>query len=347
MKTVGLDTRRSGAGRGTPACGRGLRSRISATARRFIGLPALAAVLVGLGPATFAASPRDLIAQGNAHYAVGRYAEALHSYEEAAHRAGSPSAELLHNQAAARFKLGQIGDARELWARAKSMGDAAFEARARYNLGNCDYAEALTAAQSGDKQKALQLLSQAAAEYRNALRLDPTLTDARANLELAHQLKKQIEQSQQEAPQSQPSSEPSSQSESSQPSSEPSTSPTSSESSASQPGQSSPRQSQTQPSETPPSQPGRETEPQEREEQEKGSEPPASRPESQPGALPPAAESLPADSSAEEDRPVTTIYLTPEQAERLLQMVRDAEKARREMLLRQRKASQKPVERDW
>ena len=298
---------------------------------------------MGIDPATYAASPRDLVAQGNAHYAAGRYAEALRSYEEAAHRTGSPSAELLHNQAAAHFKLGQIGDARELWARAKTLGDAAFEARARYNLGNCDYAEALTAAQSGDKQKALQLLSQAAAEYRNALRLDPTLTDARANLELAHQLKKQIEQSQQEAPQSQPSSEPSSQSGSSQPSSEPSTSPTSSESAESQPGQSSERQSQTQPSEAPASQPGQEPEPQE---QEKEAEPLASRPESQPAGMPPApAESQPAHSSA--DRPVTTIYLTPEQAERLLQMVRDAEKARREMLLRQRQGSQKPVDRDW
>jgi hypothetical protein len=39
--------------------------------------------------------------------------------------------------------------------------------------------------------------------------------------------------------------------------------------------------------------------------------------------------------------------LTREQAERLLQMIRDAEKARRERLAQQRAASQKPVERDW
>jgi len=345
MRTVCRDTRRSAACRAVPDGGLGLRARFSTTARQSLGLPALAVLLIGLSPAAYAASPRDLIVQGNAHYEAGRYAEALRSYEQAADQAGSPSSELLHNQAAAHFKLGHIHDARELWARAKTLGDAAFEARARYNLGNCDYAEALTAAQAGDKQKALQLLSQAAAEYRNALRLDPTLTDARANLELAYRLKKQIEESQQDSPQSQPSTQPSSQSASSQPCSQPSTSPASPESTESQPGQSSERQSQTQPSETPASQPSQEAEPQE---QEKEAKPPAPEPESQPAGPPPApAESQPAESSAEEDRPVTTIYLTPEQAERLLQMVRDAEKARREMLLRQRKASQKPVDRDW
>jgi Ca-activated chloride channel homolog len=185
---------------------------------------ALVLPLLALCAASFAADSRDLIAQGNAHYAAGRYPEALQSYEEAAAGGAGQSLEVLHDQAAAHFRLGQIDEARELWVRAQTLGDAAYEARSRYNLGNCDYADALAAAQGQDAQKALKLLVQAADEYRNALRIASTLTDARANLELTHLLKKQIEEQQKDQPQSQPSSQPcsqpSSQSSQSQPSSQ-------------------------------------------------------------------------------------------------------------------------------
>ena len=99
------------------------------------------AVLPGV---CFAAPPRELIQQGNRHYAAGRYAEALEAYQQAAEVAGvDVGPELLHNQAAAQFKLGDLDEARELWVRALALKDAAWEARTRYNLGNCDYAQAL------------------------------------------------------------------------------------------------------------------------------------------------------------------------------------------------------------
>jgi len=41
------------------------------------------------------------------------------------------------------------------------------------------------------------------------------------------------------------------------------------------------------------------------------------------------------------------LHLPREQAERLLQMIRDAEQARREKLAREREAKQKPVDKDW
>ncbi len=292
-----------------------------------------------------AADPRDLIAQGNAHYAAGRYAEALQSYEQAASTGAAPSTELLHDQAATHFKLGQIDEARELWVRAKTLGDAAFEARSRYNLGNCDYADALATAQGQDAQKALKLLAQAADEYRNALHLDPTLADARANLELTHLLKKQIEEQQQNQPQSQPSSQPCSQP-SSQPSSQSSQSQPSSQQSQSQ-QQKQDQSSQSSQPQTQPAQPP-ESQPQPQDQQKE--------PESQPESQPAPAETQPAESQPAEQQeqgeqpPSANIRLTPAQAERMLQMVRDAEKARREMLAqmaRDRMAREKRVDRDW
>jgi len=288
---------------------------------------------------------REAARRGNEHYAAGRYAEALDAYAQATNQPADkpPAAELLHDRAAALFKLGRIAEARALWSQAKGLKDAAFEGRTEYNLGNCEYVDALAAAQRRDMPKALELLGQAAERYRDALRLDPTLADARANLELAQLLRRQIEEQRQNQPQSQPSSRPQS-----QPQSQP----------ASRPGkqQSQSTQSTTSPSSQPQSQPSSQPESQ-----------PSSRPESQPGqqdqqqsqpqsdqeqenqrnaeSQPASAESQPAEEQSGEQPPGT--QMTREQAERLLQMVRDAEKARREMLARQRMSRQKPVDRDW
>lgn len=288
--------------------------------------------------------PRELIREGNQHYAAGRYAEALADYERAGADEALPSAELLHNRAAAHFKLGQIDEARELWARVKQTKDAAFEARAQYNLGNCDYAEALAAAAQPQKaRQALERLAQAADQYRDALRLDPALVDARANLELSQLLKRQIEERLQDRPQeSQPTTRPQ-QDQQNQPETQPSQGDQQSEgrdqSDSSASTQSRP---ETQPSGEPESRPARPEEPQQNQDSQEqpDQEQPAEQPE------PTSAGSQPAGADEDSDEP-SPIHMTRAQAERLLQMVRDAEKARREMLARRRAAGQKPVARDW
>ncbi|MCH7871065.1 MAG: tetratricopeptide repeat protein, partial [Planctomycetes bacterium] len=129
---------------------------------------------------------RDALERGNAHFEQGLYQEALDAFDEAAESADeSLRAELLHNRAAAQFKLGHTDDARELWVRSLPIRDEPFEARGRYNLGNCDYADALAALEAQDANKALELLDVATDQYRQAIRLDPELANARANLELA------------------------------------------------------------------------------------------------------------------------------------------------------------------
>jgi Ca-activated chloride channel family protein len=287
---------------------------------------------------------RDRVQQGNQHYAAGRYAEALKSYQEAATGQARLSPELMHDLAAVYFKLGQREEARDWWVRLKEAGDAALEARARYNLGNCDYADALDAAQQGPPL-ALQQLAAATAQYRAALQLDPGLADARANLELAERLKRQIEEQTKNQSQSQPTKGDQQQgkpSSSSQPSSQPQSQP----SQAGEQGQQD-QSATSQAAESQPAQPPEQGQPKEQEEQESrpqaGEEEPQPSPESQPQTMP--ATTQPAE--PQEGQPTTVLHLTREQAERLLQMVRDAEKARREKLAQQRAATQKKVERDW
>ncbi|MBU0618395.1 MAG: hypothetical protein KKI02_11815, partial [Planctomycetes bacterium] len=212
-----------------------------------------------LNSGAFADLPRELINEGNDHFEAGRYAEALEAYDQIGDEPDELLvAELLHNRAATHFKLGQLDEARELWVRAAGLRDEKFEATARYNLGNCDYADALQAVQGQDAQASLELLGRAIQQYRDTLKLDPQVSHARANLELAAQLKKQIEELAEQQPQSQPSSQPSQQDQqqqqsSSQPSSQPSESDQQqSDSEDQQPGEDQ-QQEQPQPADTQPS----------------------------------------------------------------------------------------------
>jgi Ca-activated chloride channel family protein len=297
----------------------------------------------------FADAPRDLIKNGNELYQAGKYSEALDAYQQVGDEPDERiAAELLHDEAAAHFKLGQLDNARELWVRAAGLKDESFEAAARYNLGNCDYAAALAGLQQARAQGpeggqvdvggVIELLDQAVGEYRDALRLDPGLLDARANLELAAQLKNQIEQSAQQQPQSQPSSEQQQgdqqQDQQNQTSSQPSSQPSESDQQNQDKSDSQNQQDQ------------QNTEQQQQEQQEQSQEP-DSQPtaESQP-AQQPEQQSSP-DEAEEEQQQLVPIEMTKEEAERLLQLIRDAERQRRAILRAREAAGQKPVDKDW
>lgn len=307
-------------------------------------------------------SPRERIREGNEHFAAGRYAKALEAYEQVP--IDGPAApdylpELLHNRAAALFKLGRLDDARELWVRAAGLKDAVFEAQMRYNIGNVHYAEALRALgrewaeeapdasrqaappviPEADVNAAGRCLERAIEHYRDALRLDPQLASARANLELAARLRKLLEQKQPTSqPQSQPDPNQQQKGDRARPQSRP----------ASQPG-------------SQPSQDEHDGEPQK--------DPNALRPDSQPQSQPSTDESqgevgqepnqpAPPDPNqlpepdanqaqpVELERDPNRANMTIQEAERLLQMIRDAEKARREAL-RLRMRGPRPVEKDW
>lgn len=295
-----------------------------------------AALLTRAAPAD---SPRDLIARGHQEFQAGRYEHALKTFEQIPEEGNDAMLpELLHDKAAAQYKLGRFDEARELWVRASGLRDAAFEAQSRYNIGNCHYERALqqVAGEQPQPEAAKKLLDEAIAQYRDALRLDPQLANARANLELAASLKKKIEE--QKPPDSQPQSQPSSQPNESQ-----------------DPNQPSQQQQQ------PQSQPGDPNQPQDGDQDQQQ---PESRPSSQPQSQPKPQPQDPNDPnqpqeqpdpdmqrqeqpehSADELEPPPDVKMSPEEARRLLQMIRDAEKQRREALRARQRA--RPVEKDW
>jgi Ca-activated chloride channel family protein len=119
------------------------------------------------------------------------------------------------------YRAGEFELARELFAAAASRAKAAVAARSMYNRGTTSYAQALEgmksagdpaspeAAQSGaDAQKAaIEQLERSLRELKDAVRADPKNADARANAELAYrvlkELKKQQEQQKQDQQQQQ------------------------------------------------------------------------------------------------------------------------------------------------
>ncbi len=317
-------------------------------------------VVAGLwlvAPAVGDSDPRDAIRAGVAAYERGDYQTALDRFDAAAEGGelvGPLVPELLHNRAAALYRLGRIADAREAWVQSLSQGTPAFEARSRYNLGNCAYQEALAAFDQQESGTVREALDRAIVQYRDAIRLDPSLQDARANLELAAQLKKKLDEQSSSQPSSQPNEnqdqqqegegegegEPSDsqQNEQQQDQSQDQEQSDSSDQQESQ-QQSGDNQQQQQQQE------GNESDSQEQQPQPDGQQGQEEESQQQPQDGEQQGEQQEAQ-SADGQSPVP-IELTPEQAERLLQLVRDAEKARREALAKRQRARQKKVERDW
>lgn len=305
----------------------------------------VALTAVALGSASAVAQDAEL-QRGLALYEQGAFEEALQAFAAA----GEPDdprilPELLHNRAATQFQLGELDAARELWVRAAGLRDAAFEARARYNIGNCHYQAALRAAGATppDATAAVDALSKAIEQYRDALRLDRSLSSARANLELAAQLKQFIEQNSASQPSSKPDANPDETGEK-QPQSQPRDKQDQQESSEQdnseqgsdsegEPNESERQNPQTQPAEN----------------QEGAGSPDEPEPQSQPASQPrpqpqPSGE---ADQTQENEmRPRPQIQMTPEEAARLLQKIRDLERARRAQL-QARQSNPRPVEKDW
>ena len=105
--------------------------------------------------------------------------------------------ELNYNMAVAEYRKGNIETAEQLFANVAGTGSTTIAADSRYNLGNCQYAKALAAAEK-DRSAAIELLREAIANYRGALRGNPNNPDARANIELAAELIRKLEQEQQQ-----------------------------------------------------------------------------------------------------------------------------------------------------
>lgn len=142
-----------------------------------------------------AASPYEAVQQGNALYREGKYQAAEEHYATAAR--AQPKATVIHfNRGNAAYKQGDYAQALTHYNRALHTTDRMLESRAKYNLGNIKYQQALQALQQ--PQEATALLRTAMTYYRDSLEVDPHQSDAQYNLELAQRLLQQLQQQQQQ-----------------------------------------------------------------------------------------------------------------------------------------------------
>jgi Ca-activated chloride channel homolog len=288
---------------------------------RFVRIPVFAlAALLPLAPAIAddTAEPadappptaREWFASGAQAFAASNYADSATAFASAAESAA-----------------GDLEAAAKHFADATSAADLGVQAKAYYNRGNALFQLAsapLDAAASMMPAPALALdaseksIGEAIQSYENAIALDPADVDAKANYELALQKQQEIQQQQQQQQnqdqqnQDQQDQDPNSEN---QPQDQPESSPESNQNEESQPQQ-------------PPPQ-----------EQEQDQEQPQDQQEPQ---NPQAQQDQP--SSAQPNEP--SDEMTPEEAEMLLNALREQEQSQRDRL-QPFFGRPVPVEKDW
>lgn len=147
--------------------------------------PVAGLVLIGvLSGSAMAASPREMIRQSNEAYRAGRLDDALEGYRRAADVLPSRY-EPIFNQGVIHYRRRQWDLARQRFTESLATDDRELEAKARFNLGNCDYAEALA---GGSREAVVDKLHRAIQHYRKALALRPDWSKPRANIQLARML---------------------------------------------------------------------------------------------------------------------------------------------------------------
>ncbi len=313
---------------------------------------ALALAVLAIGASTAQAAPRETanqVAQANADYAAGRYQAAIEHYDEAElHCPDCP--ELSYNRGLAYYRLGDLVEAREQFNAALATRDLALEAKAKYNLGNVAYAEALQKLNA--LPEAIELARQAIYHYRDALDINPDDQDARANIETAQLLIKDLldkQKQQQEQQQNQQQDQNQQQQQDQQQQDE--------QQQDQQQGQQDEQQSQDEQDQQKSEQQQSEDQQSEQQQQEQQQGESQQDQQQQQEQQQQAAQADPSqdqdqnqDPSAQEqpgEAPPAQARLTDEEVERLLQAVRDREAQRREEQARQRRAGRRPVTRDW
>ncbi len=134
-----------------------------------LALPCAALALPALARGALFEGDHPLVRQGTEAYQKGDYDGALRAFEEAS-RELPGRAELQYDLGDVYMKLGRPDDAKRAFEAALSGADDKLKARDYFNLGN---------ALAGLQQK-----QDAAAAYRQALKVDPHFEPARHNLEL-------------------------------------------------------------------------------------------------------------------------------------------------------------------
>ena len=305
-----------------------------------LGLLVAAAAPSGPRDLEPAESVPDLLRAAGEAMEAERYEEALGHYERARQRRPD-AAEIPFNMGVAAYRAGELDRAAELFDQARLLAeDPLLRAKAAYNLGTTASRKSL--GESQDPAAAMARLDDATSEleealerFREAIDADPDDLDARANGELTYRWLKELEKleeqmSRQPQPQNQDQSQDQKQDQQDQQDQE-------------QPPQSQDEGSPPQPQDqSPPPSDENQQSPAEADQEESAADQEQEQEQEQ-------EESAEQDASQESERSAASDRkpMTREEAERLLQSVRDKERRRREELARREAARRPPVDKDW
>ena len=259
---------------------------------------------------------RTAIEAARASMASEDWAKAADAWSEV-ERLDPTAAAAIYNLGVARYRDGDPQGAADAFERAARFGDADLAARSMYNEGTARYAAALE--QLGDDteasdpkamQETIERVERSLEHFKDALDADQENRDARINAELAARLIRRLEEVQQQQEQQQQDQQQQDQQQQDQ--------------------QQQDQQQQDQ------QQQDQQQEDQEEQDQQKDSEQEDD------------AQATPSSSEASDDAEASEPRMTREEAERLLQSVRDKERQRRrEKAEAEERRPKKPVERDW
>ena len=307
-------------------------------------------------------SVTDLTTNANAAIRASDYATGIRLLEQAISQ-DDDNPSLSYNLAIARYRHGDIEIARQLFTEIAATEEAELAAKARYNLGNADFAEAIQKIQQ-DQAAARKQLESAIENYRKALQINRADSDARANIELANRLIDQLQNDHKEdqSKEDQSKEDQSKEDQSKQQESE-------QQKSSDQPSEETQESKQTpdpnqkqdpsnQALDSPPKSDSNESNPSNQKQDRTPAEDrkPKDSASKEHGAPPPDGEL----SSLNEQSPLTTEPATPSsemlrddqtmtqlEAQKMLQAVRDRELRRRLQLLQQSQFRRLPVDKDW
>jgi Ca-activated chloride channel family protein len=264
--------------------------------------------------------------------------------------------ERLYNAGVSMYRAGELELARDLFAAAAERAKAGVAARSMYNRGTTSYAEAVRAMESAGsadgstnpqelQKDVIDTLERSLRELKDAARADPANTDARANAELAHRVLKELKKQQEQQQQQQ-------QNQDQQQSGEQNEEQNQNQQNQQQRNGEQPEQNDDQKNESggeqdqPPQdqrRDGQEDQDQQRDGQ-KGQESPLEEPkpdQAKPNE-PTTEEAKPNQSRAENRKPMTR-----QEVERLLQRIRDKERARVMERMDRERARTQPAPKDW
>ena len=293
--------------------------------------------------------------------------------DAAADPTNAPPAERLYNAGVSMYRASEFALARELFAEAAERAKAGVAARSMYNRGTTSYAEALRAMQdaqgaspagspggSGQSPQSdimgatIQSLERSLRELKDAVRADPTDADARANAELAHRVLKELKQQQQQQQQQQSGDQDQEQNQQQDPQqnqdgqqqeSGQGEQPNDQEQNGQQDPQQRPQDGQQSDSDRE----GDRNEKSDRTPEEESES--KSEPKSEPKREPKPAsnpDAKPTDETAQKaDGKATPKPMTRQEVERLLQRIRDKERARLLERMERERARTQPAPKDW